>query len=355
MRNIKDKLSGYGIMTAGMAVVGSLTLIFVYLFSEIAPLLRGASVDIEKSYVLPATEPTGSSQTEFLSLERYEEIGTAYQKSGAVHFFNALDGKVISQQQIPKSADAQFTALGSSESTHGLVAYGYNNGEVAVVKAKYDLTYPNDKRVVTASLGFPLGESPFLLDASKASISVLAVQGIGDGIMLSAATSDNRLVLGVVSSKTNPITEETTTSTEIFNLPSLPEGEKVTHMQLDNNGRYLVVANNKAQLYLYNITKPASPERYDSVTVEGGNVTAMQFLVSTGSLAIGTDKGTVSQWLMVRDKNNKYHVTHVRDFKPLSGAITHIAPEFGRRGFWVSDDKGNLGVYFGTSARTLLT
>ena len=33
-RNIKDKLSGYGIMTAGIAVVGSLALIFVYLFSQ---------------------------------------------------------------------------------------------------------------------------------------------------------------------------------------------------------------------------------------------------------------------------------------------------------------------------------
>lgn len=355
MRNIKDKLSGYGIMTAGIAVVGSLALIFVYLFSEIAPLLRGASVDIEKSYSLPVNEQVAGSPAEFLSLERYEEIGTAYHRNGTVQFFNALDGAGISHQQVPKSADAEYTTLASSEASHGLIAYGYSNGEVAVIKAQYDLSYPNDKRVVTASLGFPMGESPFLLDTNKAPITVLAIQETSSGIMLSAATKDNRLVLGIVTSKVNPITDETTTSTETFNLPSLPEGELVTHMQLDDNGRYLVVANNKAQIYLYNITKPTAAERYDSVSVEGGNVTAMRFLVSTGSLAIGTDQGKVSQWLLVRDKNNKYHVTHVRDFEPLSGAIIHIAPEFGRRGFWASDDKGNLGIYFGTSARTLLT
>ena len=34
-RNIKDKMNAYGIMTAGIAVVGSLVLIFVYLFSLI--------------------------------------------------------------------------------------------------------------------------------------------------------------------------------------------------------------------------------------------------------------------------------------------------------------------------------
>ncbi len=353
-RNIKDKISGYGIMVAGIAVVGSLALIFVYLFSEVMPLLRGASVDVQKTYSLPANEQVAGSPAEFISLERYEEIGATYHKNGTVQFFNALDGVAISNEQVPKSADAQFTTLGASEASHGLIAYGYNNGEVAVVKAQYDLSYPDDKRVVTPSLNFPLGEAPFLLDANKAAITTLAIQDTSNGPVLSAATSDNRLVLGVVTTKTNPITEETTSTTEAFTLPSLPEGEEVTHMQIDDNGRYLVVANDKSQLYLYNITKPNAAERYEPVTVEGGKVTAMRFLVSTGSLAIGTDQGQVSQWLMVRDKNNKYHVTHVRDFKPLAGAVTHIAPEFSRRGFWAADNKGDIGIYYGTSSRTLL-
>ncbi|RYY01889.1 MAG: ABC transporter permease subunit [Gammaproteobacteria bacterium] len=351
-RNIKDKFSGYGIMTAGIAVVGSLALIFVYLFSEVTPLLRGASVDVQKTYSLPVVET--ASPAEFISLERYEEIGTAYHKNGTVQFFNAVDGTALSRQQVPKAADAEFTTLASSESTHGLVAYGYNNGEVAVVKAKYELSYLDDKRVVTPNLSFPLGEQAFVLDANKAAIAVLAIQETSGGTVLSAATSDDRLVLGVVSTKTNAITEETTSSTEVFNLPALPAGEHVTHMQIDDAGRYLVVANDKAQLYLYNITKPAAAERYEPVTVESGKVTAMRFLVSTGSLAIGTDQGQISQWLMVRDKNNKYHVTHVRDFKPLSGPVTHIAPEFSRRGFWAADDKGDIGIYYGTSSRTLL-
>jgi phosphate transport system permease protein len=353
-RNIKDKISGYGIMVAGIAVVGSLALIFVYLFSEVMPLLRGVSVDVKKTYSLPANEQVAASPAEFISLERYEEIGTAYHKNGTVQFFNALDGAGISNQQAPKSGDAEFTTLAASESSHGLVAYGYSNGEVAVVKAQYDLSYPNDKRVVTPSLGFPMGETPFLLDSNKAAITTLAIQETSNGPILSAATSDNRLVLGVVTSKINPITEETTSTTESFTLPPLPEGETVTQMQLDDNGRYLVVANDKAQIYLYNITKPTAVERYDPVTVDGGKVTAMRFLVSTGSLAVGTEQGQVSQWLMVRDKSNKYHVTHVRDFKPLSGAITHIAPEFSRRGFWVADSKGDIGIYYGTSTRTLL-
>lgn len=353
-RNIKDKLSGYGIMAAGIAVVGSLALIFVYLFSEVTPLLRGATVDVTNTYSLPSTDVIAASPTAFINLERYEEIGTAYHKNGAVQFFNANDGASLSVEQVPHAEGAEFTALAASEATHGLIAYGYSNGEVSVVKAQYDLSYPNDKRVVSPSLSFPIGETPLVLDANKSSLSVLAIQETSNGTILSAATADNRLVLGVVSSKTNPITEETTTSTDVFNLPSLPADEHATHMQIDDTGRYLVVASDKSQLYLYNITRPQDTERYDPVTVDSGKVTAMQFLVGTGSLAIGTDQGKVSQWLLVRDKNNKYHVTHARDFKPLSGAITYIATEFSRRGFWAADDKNNIGIYFGTSARTLL-
>ncbi|MES2823388.1 MAG: ABC transporter permease subunit [Pseudomonadota bacterium] len=368
-RNIKDKMNAYGIMTAGIAVVGSLVLIFVYLFSEVTPLLRGASVDVTNTYVLPGSGQANNAQTtnkqfvhkeitspiEFISLERYEEIGTAYHKSGKVEFFKAQDGLSISDYQIQKSADAQYTTLASSEASHGLIAYGYSNGEVNVVKAEFNLSYPDDKRVVTPKLTFPLGETPFLLDENKAAIKVLAIQKTSIGTVLSAAMSDGRMVLAVVASEINPITEETTTTTEIFALPPLPADEYVTHLQIDDNGRYLVVANDKSQLYLYNITNPKAPLRNDPVTVASGKVTAMQFLVSTGSLAIGTDKGNVSQWLMVRDKDNKYHVTHVRDFKSLSGSITKIVPEFSRRGFWAADDKSNIGIYFGTSARTLLT
>jgi phosphate transport system permease protein len=353
-RNLKDKLNAVGITSAGVAVVGSLVLIFVYLFSEVIPLLRGASVDVFKTYTLPVDEQASNAAPEFVSLERYEEIGTVYRHNGQVEFFNALDGSRISHHQIVQPENTDFATLATSEAAHGLVAYGYKNGEVKVVKAEFNLSYPNDKRKLTPALSFPLGEESFVLDANKTSLSVLAIQQTAVGTLLAAATSDDRLVLGVVSTEVNPITEETTQSSALFTLPPLPAGERVTHLQIDDNGRYLVVANDKSQLYLYKITDPKAPERNEPVVVKGGKVTAMRFLAGTGSLAIGTDQGAVSQWLMVRDQQNKYHVTHVRDFDALSGAITHITPEFSRRGFWAADDKGAIGIYFGTSARTML-
>ena len=147
LRNIKDSLSRWGITAAGLAVVGSLGLIFFYLISEVTPLLRGASVEVTKTYPLPAAQ--SNNPTEFISLERYEEIGTAYGKRGSVEFFRAEDGSAISSAIVPAVDGAEFTAVGHSQAIHGLVAYGDNQGNVVVVKANYELSYPNDKRTIT--------------------------------------------------------------------------------------------------------------------------------------------------------------------------------------------------------------
>ena len=74
IRKLKDAVSRYGVMTAGMAVVFSLGLIFFYLFSEVAPLFRGASVEVVKTYDQAELHQIANDNTEFLTLERYEEI-----------------------------------------------------------------------------------------------------------------------------------------------------------------------------------------------------------------------------------------------------------------------------------------
>src|SRR5690606_8842923 len=272
-----------------------------------------------------------------------------------ISFFSVIDGKTLLSAQMSTPDDAEFSSLATSTADHGLVAYGYNNGQVAVVKPEYELSYPNDQRHITPSLEYPLGELPIQLDEQGAALNVLAIQETSSGTLLGALTADNRLILGSFSSNRNLITGAVTVDSEIFTLPPLPQGATGTHIQIDERAQHLIVATDKSQIFLYKITNPAQAERKDAVVVSPGKITAMQFLVGTGSLVVGTSDGHVSQWFLVRDPHNEYHITHVRDFEALDGAITGFAPEFSRRGFWAGDDEGNVGIYFGTSQRTLLT
>jgi phosphate transport system permease protein len=354
IRKFKDNLSRYGVMSAGLAVVFSLGLIFFYLFSEIAPLFRSASVEIVKTLSPAQLAQQEADTTEYLTLERYEEIGASFKRSGAVKFFNVADGSEALSAQVPHADDASFTSLANSTPDHGLVAYGYSNGQISVVKAGYSLSYPNDKRQISASLLFPLGEEPLVIDDQGAAISQLAVQETSSGILVGAVTADKRLLLAIYSSSVNMITGESSVSQEVFPIPALPQGSNPVAMQIDESAQHLIIATDKSQLLLYKITDPGAITQQDPVTVPGGKITTMEFLVGTASLVIGTDQGDISQWFLVRNSDNIYHIIFVRAFDSLAGAITTIAPEIGRRGFWAGDDKGNIGIFYGTSHRTLL-
>jgi len=350
-RNLSDAFSRYGVGAAGMAVVGALALIFFYLFSEVAPLLRSSSVDVTETYASPVSRADDISA--HLTLDRYEEIGASFNPSGKVSFFNVDNRALIVDQQIPVPDDAAFSVLATGIAAESLVAYGFDNGQVSVAKSHYALSYPNDTRLVTPSLKFPLGDEPITLDESGKAIDALAVQQGRNEIYIAAATSDNRLLLGVFSAKTN-LFGVTNVTQEVYTLPALPDGVRAKHIQVDGTGQHLVVADDKAQLHLFDISNPTSSERKIKVASGRGAVTAMQFLIGTGSLAIGTDTGSVSQWFLVRDEQNEYHLRHVRDFESLPAPITTITPEYNRRGFWVGDASGNIGAYYGTSSRTLL-
>lgn len=351
VRKIRDNISRYGVGAAGMAVVGALCLIFFYLFSEVAPLLRSTSLEVTHTYQSPISSPADPS--EHLTLERYQEMGASFNRSGKVNFFYAHSGDLLLAEQIPVPESAQFSALGAGTAADGLVIYGFDNGQIAVAKPEYSLSYPNDTRLVTPSLVLPLGDEVITLDEQGAPLDIVTVQQGQNGIFVGAATKDNRLLLGSFATKTN-LFGVTNVTQNVYTLPALPEGSKATHMQISSTGQHLLIADDRAQLHLYDISKPANAERRANVATERGQVTAMQFLIATGSVAIGTDSGSVSQWFLVRDTDNVYHITLVREFAPLPAAVTEISPEYNRRGFWVGDAAGNVAAYYGTSSRTLL-
>lgn len=354
IRNFNDKFSHYGITAAGIAVVFSLGLIFFYLISEVVPLFRGASMDVNKQLVAADYGHAENEPVEYLTLERYEELATFFDGNGKIRFWDVNTQELRMETALPAPENASFTSIGTSIPSAGLVAYGYSNGQVLVVKPQYGLTYPNDKRQITPTLTYPLEQKPIQLDDQGAPLNVVSIQETNSGILMGAATQDGRLLLASFASSENFLTGEITITRDIYTLPALPVGEKALFIQIDETAQHLVVASDKSHVYLFNIMNPTAIEQRAGVKIADAEITAMQFLVGTGSLVFGTAEGEVSQWFLVRDDNNQYQVIHVRDFESLPAAVTQISPEYSRRGFWVGDKKGNVGVYFATSERTLM-
>ncbi|MCL5043441.1 MAG: ABC transporter permease subunit [Gammaproteobacteria bacterium] len=347
----KDSLSRWGISTAGFGVVFALAMIFVYLFYEVAPIIRGATVTPLVSLELPVTE----AETQALFIERYEELGFQYTNEGRATFFQLDDGVVRADLDLGLPEGTRITSFASANPSSQIVAQGLDNGQVMVVEHDYDLTFPDGVRHIAPKFEFPLGEAPIQLDEQGAALTHLAIERRVRGraaTLMAGITEDQRLVLANIATRSNMMTGETTVQTSRYTLPAVP-GEPVK-MLLDQQLRSLFVADRQGRIHYYDVRDPANARLVQSVDAGAGSpITAIEFLNGTVSLIVGTERGELSQWFLVRDENNQYELTFVRDFRAHGAAITSLAAEYNRKGFVAGDADGQVGIHYGTSARTL--
>ena len=350
-RSIKDDISRYGISAAGISVVLALALIFVYLFSEVGPLFSSASLAPQSQFQQLDDSPVLHS-----ALERYNELGMTVHQDGRVVFVSTADGseRLVEQLALPEAV--QPTAFAAGNPRSGLLLFGLANGQGVVAKHEYSLSYPNDTRHITPGISYPLGKQPLVLDTDGQPLAQVAIQQGRNGTAIAALTNDNRLSLNVFATRTNFMTGGVTVQRNSYQLP-VPADARLTRLLIDDSLRNLYATDDQGLVHHYDIANPARAERVQAVRVveKGHHISAWTFLAGSVSLVIGSSDGRLSQWFLVRDNEgeNRFTLTHIRDFEQHPGAIIALAAEYTRKGFVALDDQGYLGIHYGTSARTL--
>jgi len=346
-RSVKDKLSKYGISFAGISVVLAFATIFVYLFSEVGPLFSSAKVEQQQSYPSPVAKPL------FTSMERYGEISLTVSAQAELVFSKVKTGEVVLTQQLVLPEAATVTAFGKADPRTGTLVLGLSNGQALVVKHEYLLSYPNDQRQVNPKVSYPLGQEPVQLDPQGQALTTVALQEKDENRVLAASTADGRLLLVTLTAETEFLTGETTVVRNDYPLPQLPN--PASRMLIDNTFHSLFVADHHGQIHYFSIQDPANARLVQSVNAvaSGQQITAMDFLVGTVSLIVGSSDGQLNQWFLVRDQHNNYDLKQIRSFEKHPAAIVQIEPEYSRKGFLAIDQSGSLGIHYGTSARTL--
>jgi phosphate transport system permease protein len=349
VRHAKDVITRFLVSTAGYGVVISLALIFIFLFIEVLPLLRNASLGDPVSYEVPGSD----AETLYIASERYQEAAARFARDGTVSFYDPTDGRRLAQRVIGFDG-AEVVSFGSGEPRTGLVVYGLSDGRAAVVRHEYDMTYPDDVRLVTPKMSLPLEQELLTVDGEGQALNVVTVQQGATGIAIAAATADGRLLLSRFTSRRSFLTGATEFIPSNYELPPPPAAP--TRILVDITMRILLVGDAQGFVHYYDISRPAEARLMDSRRVIEGDVarvTAMEYLLGTVSVIIGGSDGTVAQYFLVRDENNIGRITRIREFRRHPGAITAIFPEYARKGFVVGDAAGNLGLHYGTSASTL--
>jgi phosphate transport system permease protein len=350
-RLFKDATARYGVVVGGLGVIFAIALIFFYLLYVVYPLFISATAQSVNQYEVPEL---ASGKTLLLGIEEQNEVAARFTDSGQVIFFAVATGKIILKEtiKIPEGSRIVSFSQGSPIS-EGALIYGLSDGKAVIVKYQYKITYPNNIRLITPLLTYPMGETPLVINETGEALEKIAVT-LGDNASTIVSKTANKLhITHFEKEKSLFSDEEAMTRTDALIDYSAAE---VNDILIDKKEKNLYLLSTNGQLALFNINNKSAPKLTQEQTIiePGQKITSVSFLTADLSLLIGDSSGLVSQWSKVRGKSNGFTMQKIRVFKVSDKAVVSINAEQRRKGFMTVDADGTLGVYHSTSEREMI-
>jgi phosphate transport system permease protein len=349
-RHLKDALARRIVGVGGIAVLGSLTLIFVYLLVEVFPLFVPARAEPRAEFRAPGD----AGPTLHLALEEQSEIGLRVSAGGEATFFDLATGAVRKQARLPVG-DRSVVSVAPVSLDRDDLAAGLSDGSVVLFKHSYVVSYPNDKRVIDPVIEYPLGETalPFMSEAPQA----LVVRKDSDRILMVAADAGGRVHLRTVEATTSLMGETTLLpGAELVLEPKLKPDFLLVNPLID--WLYVIDAA-QGRLALYRLRSGEAPELVGTESA-GGAVTQARFLSGGISVLTAGADGRIMQWFPARraettpDGDSIWYLARVREQQAPAGDVTALGAEQRRRGFVVGTSTGRVGLYHATADRQVL-
>ena len=352
-RILKDKLARFGVGVGGIGVIVAIILIFFYLFWVVVPLFEGASATPVAIYGLPG----GETSTLHLAMEEQAEVGVRFTSDGRAVFFDTTSGATREDTRLAIPAASRITAFSDNQHIQRVLGLGLSDGRVLPVRHNYQVSYPNDKRLITPAINYPFGEEPLTVDPQGRALLRLAFREGEEEASAVAYTEDGRLLLTHYAKELSGLDEsEFELSSRTLELPAPPA--PVTHIVLDGDQRELYVADADGFVSHYNVADKSQPilVQRQHVVPDGASIDSLRFLAEDISLLIGDSRGIVAQWFPVRDEHGNPRLTHIREFdlEGVSG-VPAIGVEHGRKGFATVDQSGRVNIFHATAHRKILT
>ncbi|GMR19882.1 MAG: ABC transporter permease subunit [Gammaproteobacteria bacterium] len=349
-RRSVDRLATISMGLGGGIVIVAIVMIFFYLLYVVAPIFAPADMKELKQYSLPAAT---AGKTLLLAIEEQNEVALRLTDRGQAVFFKTGSGEVIlTKALLGDRASPSSFAIGRT--SHAAFAYGLTNGRVVVARHVYNVTYPDDQKLVTPKVEYPLGQQALRVDTKNRPLLQLALEQNEEQTTIVAFTDDKRLILVNIKKEENLLDEEVAT-TEITRS-TLANADDVKHMLIDPEQQILYTTSENGRITVFDIRDKAEPTLLERKRVVPANerITNFRFLTGGISLLIVSSEGVISQWFPVRSEDNTPVLTRIREFEKSDRLITDVDVEQRRKGFITADERGNVRVFHATAKRLLL-
>ena len=341
LRAMKDRLTTMFVGIGGMSVIVAILLIFVYLTYEVVPLFKGASISPwNEQYSTYSVGPNLPSL--HLGVEEQNEVGFKLSRDASVYFFATEDGRIKATDKLAFSEPGTMSAFALDSNVSRLFVVASKQGKILVAKPDYDITYPNDERLITPSLLYPYGKKAINLPAGFDEPMVLAIRDAEEALIIVAANANRQLSLIKLSKEQNFITETLEVSEKVYELPAL--SSMPFKLLLSPDQRWLMAIDQDANLTILDLRNLEKPRLHAVHKLSNYALSDAQLLLGGSTLTVADVSGAISQWFMVRDQENQWTLRHIRDLAQQEGAQI-LAMEHRRRSFTSADINGNITLF----------
>ena len=235
-----------------------------------------------------------------------------------------------------------------------LLTAATSDGRVLLVPVSFAVSFSDQKGAETTAT---VGPASFLAaDLQGRPVRAFAAQLDEAGNATAAAElADGTLAIVRRATEENPITGEKTESVTRHET-RLPG--PLTVLRLDYAQRNLYAGTPDGELLWWPL-QDGEPGAISTASAGTSPVSALTNLIGGKSLVVGQEDGSISVWLQVRQADDSFRLTRVRDFPRHSGPIRLLAASPRDKGFLALDSGisgsggGRLGLYHSTSHRTL--
>lgn len=353
IRTLKDRMARYAVTFGGIGVIVAIMLIFFYLLLVVMPLFESAEVTKAESYPVSADV---NGEIMAMAVEEQAEIGVRIVGSGQIEFFDIRSGDILDSVAVGDGKRVAAVAISNLADDIWIVAF--ENAEVLFVKAKYTITYPDNQRLITPAVVYPLGEQSIrvLPENEAGEIRLVAGSVSGDAATIMSVLEDGRLIETNVELERNFLSDEIEISDIASHVIELnwPDTSATEFLVMDPLREWITVAgrNGDAMILRRRNNETWLNERV-RLTDVGERLTALVYLTGGISLLAGTDSGAIHQWFPVRTEGVEYQFRKIRSFDATDSPVTSLASEHRRKGFVSGHANGEIGVHYTTSGRVI--
>jgi phosphate transport system permease protein len=339
-RLLADRIAKWVVTTGGLAIIGSILAILVFILLEVWPLTS-------KATVLPTAEvPAPAGRIEAIIADEHRTSVVCLTSDGVARAIRASDGVVLAEK--PVLAGEPAAAFRGATAPGGRALVGASDGRVLLLPVGWEVSFDEQVRRVMPEIGEALA---FDLDPSARPLGSFAGQ-LDDGgkkATVAAQLEAGTLVVARRETTENSMTGEIT-PTETMH--SVTVGGRLSALVVDHDQASLYAGTPNGEVLWWRL-RDGAPEQGGSASAGGSAVTALSLLIGDRALVVGQADGSLSIWFRVRQPDGTERLTRIRDFPGHAGGIARIAPSLRGKAFLAQDATGLLGLHHSTSHRTL--